>query len=228
MKKLFTEKEYAVAKSKDLLLVECYICEKPFHKRKAEIKRALGGKSTHCGKFCSTQCIHLAQCEYETVFSQVECKQCKRTFEKRNREIAKSKNNFCSRSCSATYHNTHKQTGNRRSKLEKWIEQKLGEKYQNLKIDYNEKTQINSELDIYIDQFKLAFELNGIFHYEPIYGDNKFNQTKNNDNRKFQACIEKGIELCVIDTSGLKYFKSDNAQKYLDIIEDILKIKMAQ
>ena len=70
--------------------------------------------------------------------------------------------------------------------------------------------------------------MNGIFHYEPIYGENKFNQIQNNDNRKFQACLEKGIELCVIDTSGLKYFKPDNAKKYLDIIENILKLKMAQ
>ena len=73
---------------------------------------------------------------------------------------------------------------------------------------------------------KLAFELNGIFHYEPIYGDKKLNSTQNNDKRKFQACLEKQIELCVIDTSQLKYFKKSNAQKYLDIVVFLINKKL--
>ena len=35
---------------------------------------------------------------------------------------------------------------------------------------------INSELDVYVPSLNLAFELNGIFHYEPIYGEKKLNQ----------------------------------------------------
>jgi hypothetical protein len=68
----------------------------------------------------------------------------------------------------------------------------------------------------------LAFELNGIFHYEPIYGDNKLEQIQNNDNRKFQACLEKNIELCIIDTSQLKYFKEKNCLKYLEIVQSVV------
>jgi len=87
---------------------------------------------------------------------------------------------------------------------------------------FNCKDTINSELDIYIPSLKLAFELNGIYHYEPIHGQKKLDQIKNNDHRKFQACLEKEIEFCIIDSSSLKYFKPINAQKYLEIICNII------
>jgi hypothetical protein len=71
----------------------------------------------------------------------------------------------------------------------------------------------------------IAFELNGIFHYEPIYGNDKLNKIQNNDMRKFQACLEHNIELCIIDTSQQKYFKESTSQKYLNIIVNILNEK---
>jgi hypothetical protein len=48
---------------------------------------------------------------------------------------------------------------------------------------------------------------------------------QNNDSRKFQACLERRIELCIIDSSSLSYFKSENAQKYLDIVCKIIDLK---
>ena len=84
-----------------------------------------------------------------------------------------TKNNFCSRSCSATFNNKNKTYGTRRSKLEVFLEKELIKLYPDLLFHFNRKDTINSELDIYIPSLKLAFELNGIFHYEPIYGDNK-------------------------------------------------------
>lgn len=65
---------------------------------------------------------------------------------------------------------------------------------------------------------KLAFELNGILHYEPIYGIEKLHQIQNNDIRKFQACLEKSVSLVVIDSSEMKNFKPIKAKKYLDIV----------
>jgi len=91
-------------------------------------------------------------------------------------QFKKTNNHFCSRSCAATYNNTHKNTGTKISKLEIWLQTKLTEQYPNLEIHYNRKDTINSELDIYIPSLKLAFELNGIFHYEPIYAEDKLNQ----------------------------------------------------
>jgi len=73
---------------------------------------------------------------------------------------------------------------------------------------------------------RLAFELNGPFHYEPIFGTEQLKYTQNNDKRKFQACIEHNIELCIIDTSQQKYFKPSTAQPYLKIIKDIINSKI--
>ena len=128
---------------------------------------------------------------------------------------------FCSQSCAASYNNTHKTTGTRVSKLEIYLQKNLSRIYK-FEFKFNSKEEINSELDIYIPSLKLAFELNGIFHYEPIFGQEKLAQIQNNDERKFQACLENNIELCTIDASSLKYFKEQKAKKYLDIIINII------
>jgi hypothetical protein len=107
--------------------------------------------------------------------------------------------------------------------LEKWLEIQLGIKYPQLKIQYNERETISGELDIYIPSLKLAFELNGIFHYEDIFG--QLERTQNNDKRKFAACSEKGIGLCIIDTSRQRYFKEKSSQEFLNIITNIINNK---
>ena len=135
---------------------------------------------------------------------------------------SKSGNSFCNRSCAGTYNNLNKKTGTRRSKFEIWAEQELTKKYPKLDMRFNDKTAINSELDVYIPSLSLAFEFNGIYHYEPIHGQKKFAQIQNNDKNKFQLCMKHKISLCIIDISSLKYFKPKNAQKYLDIITDII------
>ena len=48
---------------------------------------------------------------------------------------------------------------------------------------------------------------------------------KLNDDRKFQACIETGIELCIIDVSKQKYFKEKTSAPYLQIIAAIIDKK---
>lgn len=214
MKPLFTNSEFSIAKSTDKLPCECYYCQSTFLISKHQIQRVLNPNAKHLGKFCSKKCQFASQ----ITKIKLECSHCHKTFNKHQNQIKKSNKHFCSKSCSVTYYNLHKTTGNRRSKLELWLEQQLSILYPNLKIHYNRKDAIDSELDIYIPSVKIAFELNGIFHYEPVFGNEKFNKIQNNDERKFQACIEKGISLCVIDTSSLKYFKEKNAMKYLNII----------
>ncbi len=148
------------------------------------------------------------------------CVECKTEF-----TIKFRKDKFCSRSCAAKYNNANKIHGYRRSKLEIFAEQKLIEKFPTLEFHFNRKDAINSELDIYIPQLKLAFELNGIFHYEPIYSEKQLESIQNNDNRKFQACIERSIELCIIDTSKQKRFSERSSQQYIDIIFNIIEKK---
>jgi hypothetical protein len=220
---LFTDNDFKIAKSNDLLLCKCSFCKKTFFQKKHYIQSRRTNGRPDAGSFCSKKC----QRESRIVKINVICTQCGKNFKKLPSQIrkSKSKNNFCSQSCGAIYQNTHKTKGIRRSKLEIYLENKLNNIYPNLKINYNETDAIDAELDIYIPSLKLAFELNGIFHYEPIYGKNKLHQIQNNDTRKFQACIEKNIELCIIDTSAQKYFKEQSSQKFLNIITEIIDNK---
>jgi hypothetical protein len=220
MKPLYNTEEYNICKSNDLLPCECYVCGNSFYRKKKNIKCTLNGTKPDI-KFCSRLCQDKANFKKQNV----KCKNCGIEFLKIPAEIKKSKNHFCSKSCNATYQNTHKIYGTRRSKLEIYLEEQLTLMYPDLHIDYNKTEAINSELDIYIPSLKLAFELNGIFHYEPIYGQKKLNQTQNNDQRKFQACIEKNISLCILDVSSMNYFKKERADKFLNIITEIITNK---
>lgn len=221
---LYTEEQFNNARSTEKLPLKCEQCGKTFYEQKKMIKFILNhpdDKVHHCArKFCSKKCLYSSQ---EKKICTV-CANCGKEIKLSLAEFNKSKsgNHFCSKSCAVSYNNKHKEFGTRRSKLEKYIEEKLSLLYPDIKILFNDKTSINSELDIYIPSLKLAFELNGIFHYEPIFGDKKLLNIQENDKNKFKLCQEKNISLCVIDTSSLKYFKEQNAEKYLNIIISII------
>ena len=220
---LYTEDEFNNAKSIDKLPCKCKECGKTFFKEKRVIKRTFNSYDGNTGDFCSKKCVILNK----NMSQIVKCNNCGIEIRKTKSQIklSKSGNHFCSKNCAATYNNVHRKHGTRISKLEIWLQNELNKLYPNLDIVYNQKNIINSELDIYIPSLKLAFELNGIFHYEPIYGSDKLNQIQNNDNRKFQACLDKNIELCIIDTSHQKYFKIETSKKFLKIINDVIKIR---
>ncbi len=196
----------------------CDQCGKEFLRKNKDANKLLHGVRKN--KFCCNECKH----SFQITAIKFICPVCGKEFERVPFEIKKSKSglNFCSRSCGGKYNSVHKITGTRVSKLEVWLQEKLPELYPNLEFHFNRKDAIISELDIYIPSLKLAFELNGIFHYEPIHGSEKLTQIQNNDQRKFAACLENGISLCIIDSSSLKYFKEQNVIKYLDIITNII------
>lgn len=210
-------------KSRDKIPLKCQCCQQTFYRTKNRILDNYSRRKM-LTRFCSQTCKGKTDSLNRT--SICLCNQCNTTFTKQHNKI--KKNNFCSSSCAAKYNNAHKTTGTRRSKLETWIEQQLSTTHPTLEIHYNKTNAINAELDIYIPSLKLAFELNGIFHYEPIYGESKLQKIQNNDCRKFQACLERGIELCIIDTSHQGYFKESTSEKFLNIIITILYKKMEE
>lgn len=223
MKIITTKEDFEKAKSRDLIEIECQACKNIFKRTKHDVQNYL---KRDCGNLCSVYC----RSELRKKGKTHNCSNCKKPVYRRNSEAnkirKKSNRFFCSQSCSATYNNTHKTHGHRRSKLENWLEIRLKELYPNVEINFNQKNTINAELDIYIPSLKLAFELNGIFHYEPIFGQEKLDRIINNDKRKFQACLEKGIEFCIIDTSKQTYFKDKTSQQFLDIITNIINTKL--
>lgn len=203
----------------------CDICKNTFIRGRNEIRKIFKYIYKNPHTFCSRECFIDFKNKHVV---KDKCATCGAEVRRKLYETAKSKsgNFFCSRSCSATFQNTHKTIGARRSKLEVWLEEQLRNIYPNLAILFNNKEAINSELDIYFPELSLAFELNGIYHYEPIHGPEKLASIQNNDTRKFQACLENNIELCIIDSSSMKNFKISKANFYLSIIQDIVNNKI--
>lgn len=144
-----------------------------------------------------------------------ECKLCKKTWRADKDSV---KNSFCSRSCSTTYNNSHKQKGIRRSKLELFLEERLSVLYPQLNISFNKIHDLGFELDIFIPSLKLAFEINGIVHYKNIYGQEKYERIKNNDRNKMVKCHENDIVLVVLDTLEQHRFSEESSTVYLDTI----------
>lgn len=225
MRPLYSKEEFENSKSKSLLPLECSFCHKIFHKSKGQIQGGLS-RPARAGWNQWLYCSH--KCHSQSSLNQIvlKCITCGKSFSRIPSQAKRPKNPFCSHSCSATYNNLHKKHGNRRSKLELWIESELKLKYPSLEFLFNSKMAIGSELDIYIPKLQLAFELNGIYHYEPIHGLKKLSSIQKNDICKFKICSEKEIELCIIDVSSLKYYKISNALPFLEIITSIINQKM--
>lgn len=179
-----------------------------------------------CAKMMSNRLRPTRRGKYPRQLFPTKCEWCGKECFKRKDQLKSYEHHFCDRKCSFHYKKKHLKMKCVRSKLEKWIEEQLIIIYPKLEILFNKNDIIGSELDIYIPSLKLAFELNGLFHYEPIWGDNRLDSIKNNDKRKFQACSEKYIGLCVIDTSKQRYVTPKTSQQYLDIITNIINERL--
>lgn len=213
----FTEEEYQKAKSTDFLPLKCEHCGEIFPCIKKQItfeRKHKKGIYRYCSRIC--------QAKGDLKLFDLKCDYCGKIITKKKSDLEKSKHHFCNSQCAAKYNNTHRTYGFSRSKLEIYLEKKLKELYSNLDFKFNDRITIGSELDILIPSLNLAFELNGIFHYEPIYGEETYNKIKIRDKNKFQMCLEHKISLCIIDTSSQKYFNERSSQKFLNIIKEII------
>ena len=219
---LYTPEEFKLAKGKQLLPLQCKYCKETYYRSKHRMYTYLNPNSDKSGNFCSNKCVNLFRSNGEPTHKPVICMNCNKQFLKRTTDIKSSPNHFCGHSCNASYYNRNKTYGYRRSKLEIWLEEQLPLLYPNINFIFNDRKTIGLELDIYIPDLNIAFELNGIVHYEPIYGVKQHNKVKNNDKSKSLSCHKAKIDLCVIDTSKQKYVKPETSQKYLDIITKII------
>ena len=219
----YSTQEFNTARRTDKLPLYCYQCGQVFYIQKAIIKKEIRRARGYV-KYCSQKC-HMAA-NHPSLGRPVTCKHCGVIFTKSLSQIKKSPNHFCSHPCAALFNNARKTTGTRRSKLEAWIEVKLRGRYPDLEIHYNRKDSINSEIDVYIPSLKLAFELNGVYHYRPIHGVDKLTQTVNNDLLKTKTCSALGIRLHVIDTSGQIVFTEVSSEVYLKSIFEGIDIEL--
>lgn len=129
-------------------------------------------------------------------------------------EIKKSENHFCSSSCAGTYTNQHRKTGNRISKLEVYLQKNL----KGYTFEYNNRVICDGlELDIYIQELKMSFEINGIVHYKPIYGEEKFCKIVEKYKLKMKLCNDKNIKFIIIKDESKKFTEEYGNEILFDI-----------
>lgn len=221
---LFSDSDFQSAKSRDLLPMECVHCKQTFYLLKHEIHSMLSESNSrrgNTGNFCSHKC---QQAHQAPLHVNVTCDHCGKSFTARPSRLTKLKHHFCSSSCSAKFSNAHKTTGYRRSKMEKYIEDQLNTLYTGLFIRYNSSEAIGMELDIFIPSTMVAFEINGVFHYKPIYGAKKFERIKQIDAEKVVLCANAGISLHVLDISHIIKFDPSLAAPLLTQISEVIGV----
>lgn len=206
--------------SNNKIILECEFCKKEFNSTKKYIKRVLGiSKNTNSIKlkYCSKECSNKSK----MTGKYVKCFECNLEVYRTHKQYNKNNSGhfFCSPSCKAIDWNKNKNYGFNRSKIEEWIEEELINRY-NFEILFNNRDILNKnyELDIYIPKLNLAFELNGIFHYDAIFGKEKLKIIENKDLEKINECECIGVKLFVIDITDSKNFNKSKDKKYLDFI----------
>lgn len=177
--------------------------------------------------YCSKQCRIQGWCK-PTIL--VECLYCKKQFHKKPKQI-RSEKHFCNLTCFAKHTNNigkFQPKISKRSKLEKWLESNLVSQYPNIHFQFNKRKHIGHELDIFIPELKVAIEINGVYHYRPIYGEDKLNKIQKTDQQKVQVCESMGIDLLVINTTSQKTFSEKTSIPFLNLIKEKIEEKIGR
>ena len=86
-------------------------------------------------------------------------------------------------------------TGNR-SNAEELIISLLRFHFKRLQITRNDKSILGrQEIDIYLPEYKIGIEVDGVFHYKPVYGQETFERIQRADKKKDDALAKLGITL---------------------------------
>jgi hypothetical protein len=201
--------------------VSCEWCGKTRLKKVGQIAEDLH-------HFCSKQCSNNATAVKRACKSFIVCEVCGITVKRRQSYIDSSRLHFCGKRCLKKYAATHHLSETKpRSKIEAIIEEVLRAKFPSVNIQYNDRKTIKLELDIYLPDLKMAFEINGILHYKPIYGKAKLDRTKRNDKLKMGRCKKARIKLHVIDIRGLGHKQKRQVNELLDNIISKIERRLA-
>lgn len=208
-------------KSRDLLPLECEVCSSKFYKTKNLVQRGI--KGTRKLNVCSEKCrktiignLNKISCRKYPETIDLKCTHCdkpfKRTYRIYIRQVKNNKKQYCSQSCSSS---NQRSTQNNRSTIELWLEEKLKNKYPNLDLLFNVRNVlVKCELDIYIPSLNLAFEINGAYHYKPIYGEKELVKRKEKDLYKKTECKNKKINLYIIDMRNYSNLRKSEKDLY--------------
>lgn len=189
-----------------------------------EYNTAKTTKCQYCGKALSKRHLsrHEPKCHHNPA-NNLYCRQCGRILTLKSTKV------FCSKSCASRWHNRHsKPDGSHRSKLEEWIEQHLATDFPGLDIHCNDRDVLDGlELDFYVPALQCAVEINGIYHYKPIRGDEPFQRQIAKDQKKQEQCKQKGIALLVLDTSKHRFGEKTNFEYYVVIKNHLAEARLS-
>lgn len=223
-------------------LVKCAYCDKEFERNRSErkfcsttcfnsfqkdndnykkfIKCKECGKEIKVRKNCkSKKCNECASKPKLKDIQKCSCQCCGKEMYVTSR-IAKVKK-FCSGTCRNKINNP--KLNGHRSKAELLLEEKIKNTFPNLTILANDRMVLDGlELDMYIPQIKTAIEWNGVHHILPIHGEQKLEYIKAKDNKKKALCLDKGINLIVIeDAHSHKKFIQSKTDEIISCISNL-------
>ena len=199
-----------------MIVVDCKRCGARALKTEGRHNEAI---KNNWNFFCSRACRY----GYQEKGRPVACACCRKIVRKTPAQMRRAKSNaFCSKSCAATYNNTHKEHGARRSRLESLIEGRLRAEFPDVDLRCNTSEAVGSELDFYFPAFGLAIELNGILHYKPIYGVVKFARIQALDEQKAARCAGRGIELFALDVSEVNHLTRRDEEKWWGVVKGLV------
>lgn len=110
-----------------------------------------------------------------------------------------------------------------RSQAEEWVISLLRFHFKKLTVERNNKTAIGKEVDIFLPNFNVAIEVDGVTHQRIVFSEETFIRTQINDAKKDALAKEKGIALFRIRLPE----KSGDTYAFLKTeISDVLVIKI--
>lgn len=195
-------------------VVKTCICGSP-------VSVSLGHMKRYKAKYCSFKCTGIGKQKRKIV----NCANCGSPVSRAFCHLKRNKLTFCNRVCQNSYFLLNPTSPIRRSKFEEWVETKIGEDFPTLQAKFNSRKDIGFELDIYIPELKIAFEINGPSHYVPIYGIESLRKKRKKGEQKRKACSKHSIKYHVINISKLKDFylyRTKHGEPYWQKIRDFI------
>lgn len=213
------------------VITTCLQCGESVLKYKSQMCKNTFCNSTCAGNFNGKKLS-------EKGSENIHCSYCNKIFNRRKalnvtRKTKEEKLNFCSQECNGLYavklgKGIFDQSQNYiklRSDLELFIESKIGNEFPFLDLEVCNRTLMNGpELDFYIPSIKLAIEINGIFHYSPIHGEDLLFKIQTKDKLKIDFCFTNKIQLIVVKSTCNFYDRVGNKIWNNEIKPELLKL----